>query len=321
VTTSGVGAVPPRRIGGSGLIVGPIGFNAASFATGCGSFDASEATAILAELLSRPASLIDATDRSAAREVEILVGRAVRGRRDKVLLASRGDARPTDLVRGCDATLHRIGTDHIDLYYLDRVDARVPIEDSMGALAALVGTGKIRHVGVSNVDAEQLRRAHAVHPVAVVAADYSLLARSAEAGILSTARALGVGLAAYRPLSSGLLTGLIVSLDQLPRGDYRRTDPRFQPENFARAHATVRAVARLATQRQVSVARLAIAWLLAQGSDVVPLPGTRNLTHLEMNLSATDIQLTVADQAQLTSLVLDGGAGSSTPRSGFEATA
>jgi len=305
-----------RRLGRSDLLTSPIGFNAVSFTTGCGTVDPAEVSAIVAQLRETALALIDVTDLTGSGEVEALFGRAIRGQRDAFVLTSRGgarytvhghlttvDGRPENVASACDTTLRRLGTDHLDVYLLDRVDPHVPIEDSMGALAALVAAGKIRHIGLSHVDAEQLRRAHAVHPVTVVAAEYSLLERSIEAEILPTARELGVGLAAYRPLGRGLLTGRFTSPDQLAEGDYRWADPRFWPENFGRVRAVTEAAERLASLRHLSLARLALTWLLAQGDDIVALPGTRNLTHLEMNLAAADVRLTPDEQAQLCSLL------------------
>jgi aryl-alcohol dehydrogenase-like predicted oxidoreductase len=305
-----------RRLGSTDLVTSLIGLNAVSFTAGCGPVDRVEAAAIVTHVLEIAGTLVDATDLTGSGDVEVLVGRAVRGRRDNVVLASRAgarytpqgrltavDARPARLARACDTTLRRLGTDRVDLYFLDRVDPRVPIEESMAALARLVEAGKVRHVGVSHVDAEQLRRAHAVHPVAAVGAEYSLLERDIERNVLPTARALGVGLAAYRPLGRGLLTGSLTSLDQLAGDDYRHADARFQPESFASNRAVVTAAERLATRRHLSVGRLALAWLLAQGSNIVPLPGTRSLTHLEMNLAAAQVRLTPDDRSQLAVLL------------------
>jgi aryl-alcohol dehydrogenase-like predicted oxidoreductase len=213
------------------------------------------------------------------------------------------DARPASLVRACDVTLRRLGTDHLDVYYLDRIDPRVPVEQSVAALAALVAAGKVRHIGLSHVDGAQLRRAHAVHPVATVAAEYSLLERAAEGDLLPAARSLGVSLVAYSPLGRGLLTGAVTSLDQVPARDYRRADPWFRPTNFQRARTLTRAVEVLAARCHLSVGRLALAWLLGQGEDIVALPGTRSLTHLEMNLAAADVVLSPQDRAELASLV------------------
>jgi aryl-alcohol dehydrogenase-like predicted oxidoreductase len=305
-----------RRIGRSDLATAPIGFNAVSFTVGCGVVDPVEAAAILAQLLEVRRALVDVTDLSGSGAVAVLVGRAVRGRREDIVLASRAgarydaqgrlaevDARPASLVRACDVTLRRLGTDHLDVYYLDRIDPRVPVEQSVAALAALVAAGKVRHIGLSHVDGAQLRRAHAVHPVATVAAEYSLLERAAEGDLLPAARSLGVSLVAYSPLGRGLLTGAVTSLDQVPARDYRRADPWFRPTNFQRARTLTRAVEVLAARCHLSVGRLALAWLLGQGEDIVALPGTRSLTHLEMNLAAADVVLSPQDRAELASLV------------------
>jgi aryl-alcohol dehydrogenase-like predicted oxidoreductase len=305
-----------RRLGSSGLVTAPIGLNAVSFTIGCGAADPAEATAIVAQLGETAAVMIDVSDLTGSGDVETLVGRAVRGRRDEVVLAGRGgarytargrltavDARPATITLSCDTTLRRLGTDHLDLYYLDRVDPHVPLEESIGALADLVSAGKVRHVGVSHVDATQLRRAHAAHTVAVVAAEYSLIDRRVERGILPAARALGVGLAAYRPLGSGLLGGSFTSLDRLPDDDYRRSDPRFRPDSLARVRRPLHTAERIATQRHLSLGRLALAWLLAQGDDIIAVAGTRSLTHLEMNLAAADLSLGQDDLARLATLL------------------
>jgi aryl-alcohol dehydrogenase-like predicted oxidoreductase len=305
-----------RRLGSSDLLISPVGLNAVSFTPGCGRVDSTEAAAVVAQLLGYAAAMVDVTDLTGSGEPAGLVGRTVRGRRDEVVLAARCgarytrrgrlaavDARPASVAGACEAMLRWLGTDHLDLYYLDRVDPRVPLEDSVGALAALVAAGKVRHVGLSHVDAAELRRAHAVHPVAMVAAEYSLVERQVERDLLPTARALGVGLAAYRPLGRGLLTGSLTSLDQLAQGDYRRADPRFWPQNFARIRAVAVEAERLATLRHLSVGRLALTWLLNQGQDIVPLPGTRSLTHLEMNLAAADLRLSVDESSQLSALL------------------
>lgn len=305
-----------RRLGRSDLLTSPIGLNAVSFASGCGPVDRHEAHIVISQLLETTIALIDASDLTGSGDVAALVGRAVRGRRDKALLASRGgatytvrgrltsvDARPAVLAKASETALRLLGTDHLDLYYLDRVDPLVPLEDSMGALAAMVEAGKVRQVGLVHVDAEQLRRAHAIVPVAVVGAEYSLMQRLVEVDLLPTARALGVSLAAYSPLARGLLTGAVTSLDQLPDHDYRRADPRFWPENFGRYRAIAEAAERVASRRHLSVGRLALTWLLAQGNDIVPVPGTQSLTHLEMNLAAADVTLTAGERAELGALL------------------
>ena len=192
--------------------------------------------------------------------------------------------------------------DHIDLYYLARVDPLVPLEDSVAALAGLVTAGKVRHIGLSEVDADQLRRAHAVHPIAALADRYSLLDRRIERGTLAAARALGVGVVARSPLAHGLLTGRIRSTDQLPPDDYRRDHPAFAPEALARSGSVVRAAQVLAADKDVSLGRLALAWLLAQGEDIVPVPGTRSRLHLETDIAAIEVGLSTEERARLSAL-------------------
>ncbi|WJK38256.1 aldo/keto reductase [Solwaraspora sp. WMMA2056] len=284
-----------------------------SFTAGCGGpVDRAVADGMIGQLREFGTSLVDATDLTTGGDVETVVGRALRGRRTAVLLASRSggrytrsgrlvdvDARPETVTRSCHTTLRRLGTDYLDLYLLDRADPRVPVEESVQAMAALVAAGKVRHLGVAHVGVGQLRRAHAVHPLALVAAEYSLLGRCAETELLPAARALGIGFAAYRPLGAGLLTGRLDSPDQLAPDAYQHADPRFRPDNFARTRRMVGAAQRVATRRHVGVSRLALAWLLAQGPDVLPVAGTRDPTHLEMNLAAAAVRLDAAERARL----------------------
>ncbi|ODN72505.1 General stress protein 69 [Methylobrevis pamukkalensis] len=194
-----------------------------------------------------------------------------------------------------EASLKRLGTDVIDLYYLHRVDPQVPVEDSVGAMADLVREGKVRAIGLSEVDADTLRRAHAVHPVAALQSEYSLWTRDPEGAILDTCRELGIGFVPFSPLGRGMLTGALRSADQLDAGDFRLSLPRFQGENFAANLAVVDVVQALAAQKGVTPAQLALAWVLAQGDDIVPIPGTRSITRLEENVAAVDVVLTAAD--------------------------
>lgn len=279
----------PRRLGRSDLVVRPIGLNAASFAAGCGPADPAEATEVMSLLLETDNVLVDATG------VESVIREAVCGRRDRVVLASRpaGGRGPAGIVRAAEASLRGLGTDHLDLCYLDgwrldRLASAGPLEARVAALAALVEAGKVRHIGLFDVDADQLRRACAVHPVAVVAAGYSLLERTVEAELLPAARSLGVGLAAYRPLGRGALTGPQVRPDES-----HGRDPT--------AGLVVRTAQLVAARRSLSVSRLALAWLLSQGDDIVALPATRSVTHLEMNLAAAGLVLSPADRAELNS--------------------
>jgi aryl-alcohol dehydrogenase-like predicted oxidoreductase len=304
-----------RRLGGTGLVSSAIGLNALAFVRGCGPLDRAHDLAVLRTALDSGITLIDAAD-GVRGGVEALVGRAVRHRRDEVVVATRGgarfspkgelvsvDGRPERLVRDCDASLRRLGLEHIDLYYLARVDPLVPLEDSVAALASLVGAGKIHHIGLSEVDADQLCRAHAVHPIAALAHRYSLLERRIERGTLAAARALGVGVVAHSPLGHGLLTGRIRSTDQLPPDDYRRDLEAFAPEPLARSRSVVRAAQELAADKDVSPGRLALAWLLAQGDDIVPVPGTRSRLHLETDIAAIEVELSTEERARLSALV------------------
>jgi aryl-alcohol dehydrogenase-like predicted oxidoreductase len=259
--------------------------------------------------------MLDIADFYAAGDVERLVGQAVVRRRDGVVIATRGgmrfnsDGRPTELdaspaylTEACDASLHRLGVDHIDLYYLAGVDPRVPVEESVGQLAELVQAGKIRYIGLSGVSPNQLRRSHAVHPVSAVAAEYSLWDQRSAAGLLTAARELGVGVVACRPLGRGFLTGKITKPDAFGPADYRRSDPRFGPAAFSRSRQLIGAMEQIAADLDVGLARLALAWALSGSHDVVPVPSTRDLLHLEMNASAVTLRLSAADHHRLTAL-------------------
>ncbi|TDC72041.1 aldo/keto reductase [Actinomadura sp. GC306] len=259
--------------------------------------------------------LIDAAAGAGAERAERLAGRAVAGRRDEAVIAACGgvrrspggretrlDGTPEHLRRSCDASLERLGTDHIDVYYLAGVDPRVPVEESMGALAGLVASGKVRRVGLSGVSAEQLRRAHAVHPVGALAAEYSLWERRVEAECLPAARERGIAVFACRPLGRGFLTGRVHSAGRLAEGDARRDDPRFRPENLSANLRLLQAAEEVAAHRDLGLARLALAWLLCRGDDITPVPSTRDRLHLEMNAAAAGIRLTAAECEYLAAL-------------------
>ncbi|MGN6374074.1 MAG: aldo/keto reductase [Sphingomonas sp.] len=241
---------------------------------------------------------------------EQLVGRAIKGKRDGLVIATKFGFRIGDGVRGtdsspanvrkvCDESLQRLGIDVIDLFYQHRVDPDTPIEDTMGALADLVKEGKIRHIGLSEAGAGTLRKAAAVHPIAALQSEYSLWERDVEEEILPTARELGIGFVPYSPLGRGFLTGQIGSRDELAEGDYRRNDPRYSDENFARNMKTVNVVKRIAERHQVSAAQIALAWLLAQGDDIVPIPGSKRRATLEDSMAAVDVALTAEDLTEL----------------------
>jgi aryl-alcohol dehydrogenase-like predicted oxidoreductase len=245
---------------------------------------------------------------------ERLVGRAIAGRRDRFELAtkfgfsfdpddpyaSRGlDGRPENVKRACEGSLERLGTDYIDLFYQHRVDPAVPIEETVGALAELVGEGKIRYIGLSEASPEIIRRAHATHPLTAVQSEYSLWTRDPEAEVLPTLRELGIGLVAYSPLGRGFLTGQIRSVDDLAENDWRRSNPRFQEEALAQNVALADRVRALAVQRGVTPAQLALAWVHAKGEDIVPIPGTKRPERLEENVGAARIELSDEDVATL----------------------
>src|SRR5271155_4076899 len=248
-------------------------------------------------------TLIDTADVYGPETNERLVGQAIAGRRDEVVLATkfgndwhgperRINGRPEYVRSACDDSLRRLAVDHIDLYYQHRVDPDVPIEETVGAMAELVAAGKVRHLGLSEAGAQTIRRAHAVHPISALQTEYSLWSREAEDEILSTVRELGIGFVAYSPLGRGFLTGQIRKPTDLAADDWRHTSPRFQGENFQKNLDLVTKIEELAEQRKVKASQLALAWVLAQGEDIVPIPGTKRRSYLEENVAAAEIELT-----------------------------
>jgi aryl-alcohol dehydrogenase-like predicted oxidoreductase len=252
---------------------------------------------------------------------EVLVGKAIRGRRGRVVLATkfanvrgpkgeflgvRGD--PQYVRECCDASLKRLGVDVIDLYYQHRVDPKTPIEDTVGAMSELVRTGKVRHLGLSEASSATIRRAAKVHPIAALQTEYSLWSRDPEAEILPTVRELGIGFVAYSPLGRGFLTGQFKSPDDLPADDVRRNHPRFQGENFQRNLDLVGKVEQLAAAKGCTPSQLALAWVLAQGKDIVPIPGTKRAKYLDDNLAALQVRLTPEELAQIGALLPPGSA-------------
>jgi aryl-alcohol dehydrogenase-like predicted oxidoreductase len=289
-----------------------------------GETDATESEATIRRALDLGVTFLDTSDVYGEGANEELVGRAIRGRRDEVQLATKfGIVRPADgsawyydgspaYVRAaCDASLQRLGVDHIDLYYQHRVDLNVPIEETVGAMAELVAAGKVRHLGLSEAAADTIRRAHTVHPIAAVQREFSLWERSAEddGGVLPTCRELGIGFVAYSPLGRGFLTDAITSIDDIGADDRRRDYPRFQGENLETNLQIAQRVRAMAVDKGVTAAQLALAWVLARGEDIVPIPGTKRRKYLEQNAAALDVQLSEADVAHLTELVPDGAAG------------
>ncbi len=291
---------------GQGLTTSALGLGCMGMSEFYGPRDDVESLATIAHALDHGATFLDTADIYGPFTNEVLVGEAIAGRRDEVVLATkfgidrsdggRGvNGRPDYVRSACDASLGRLGVDHIDLYYQHRVDPAVPIEETWGALAELVTAGKVRHLGISEAGIETVRRAHAVHPIAAGQYEYSLFSREPEDGLLATLRELGIGLVAYSPLGRGFLTGAMTSPDDLADDDFRRTTPRFSDENFAANLVLVTRVGELAAAKGVTPAQLALAWVLAQGDDIVAIPGTKRRRYLEQNLAALDVELTPAD--------------------------
>ncbi len=264
-------------------------------------------------------TLLDTSDMYGPHTNEILVGKAIRDRRDKVVLATKfgiqrgGDPRdrsingkPEYVRSACDASLKRLGVDHIDLYYQHRVDPNTPIEDTVGAMAELVKSGKVRFLGLSEAGPETLRRACKVHQISALQTEYSLWTRDPEDGILATCRELGIGFVAYSPLGRGFLTGQIKRFDDLAADDFRRFSPRFQGANFAKNLELVARVTELATQKGCTPGQLALAWVMAQGDDIVPIPGTKRIKYLEENVGAERVVLTKQDLAAIAELAPKG---------------
>jgi aryl-alcohol dehydrogenase-like predicted oxidoreductase len=268
--------------------------------------DDEDAIALIHRALDLGITLLDTAD--VYGDSERQVGKAIKGRRDKVVLATKFgftsgggaekrpiDGRPEYVRKACNASLERLGVDSIDLYYLHRVDASVPIEETVGAMAELVREGKVKHLGLSEASTDSVRRAHKVHPIAAIQSEYSLFTRDPEEELLPTLAELGIALVAYSPLGRGFLGGRFKKLEDLEPDDWRRNNPRFQGENFATNLALVDHMKWLAEQRRHTPAQLALAWLLSRRDDVIPIPGTSSIKRLEENASAADIQLTQAD--------------------------
>ena len=286
-----------------------------------GATDEGEALAAIDRALELGVNFLDTADVYGRGANEELVGRAIRGRRDAFVVATKfGIVRTSDpMTRGvngrpdyvrtcCEASLRRLGIETVDLYYQHRVDPDTPIEDTVGALADLVRAGKIRHIGLSEAAPETLRRAHAVHPITALQSEFSLWSRDPEDEVLPTCRALGIGFVPYSPLGRGFLTGELKSIADLAPDDYRRTSPRFQPGNFERNLELVQHLHALAARRGCLPAQLALAWVLHQGDDLVPIPGTKRVRYLEQNAAAVDITLTADELAEIDRIVPRGAA-------------
>jgi len=305
---------------GQGLEVSAQGLGCMSMSGVYGAADDDEGVATIHRALELGVNFLDTADVYGLGHNEQLVGRAIAGRRDDVVLATkvgiarRADDRSFRAINGqpeyvrsaCDASLERLGVDHIDLYYQHRADPNVPIEDTVGAMAELVAAGKVRHLGLSEAAADTIRRAHAVHPISALQSEWSLWSRDLEDDAIPTARELGIGIVPYSPLGRGFLTGTVNSADDLARGDFRRGTPRFEGENFARNLEVVERVRTIASEKGITPGQLALAWVQAQGDDVVPIPGTKRRAYVEENVAALDVQLTDDDIAELEAVASTG---------------
>ena len=296
-----------RTLGGN-LTVSALGLGCMGMSEFYGTADQTEAVATIHRALDLGVTFLDTADMYGPFTNERLVGGAIADRRDEVVLATkfgnqRGEdgswlginGRPEYVHAACDASLRRLGVDHIDLYYQHRVDKTVPIEETVGAMAELVEAGKVRHLGLSEASVETIRRAAGTHPISALQTEYSLFTRHVEAEILPTLRNLGIGLVPYSPLGRGILTGTIGSADRLAEDDFRRANPRYQGAAFDANLALVAKVRELADAKGVTPGQLALAWVLAQGDDVVPIPGTKRVRYLEENVGAAAVELTDDD--------------------------
>ena len=311
-----------RTLGSKGPRVSAIGLGCMGMSEFYGPGDDKESTATIHRALELGVTLLDTADMYGPFKNEELVGKAIKDRRDKVFLATkfgivRNPSNPTlrgvngkpEYVRtSCDASLRRLGVDVIDLYYLHRVDPETPIEETVGAMSELVKKGKVRFIGLSEASAKTLRRAYKVYPITALQTEYSLWTRDPEEDILATCRELGIGFVAYSPLGRGFLTGEIKRIEDLAQDDFRRHSPRFQGENFRRNLDLVKRVEDIASQKGCTPSQLALAWVMAQGEDIVPIPGTKRRKYLEENAAAVDITLTKEELGRINEVVPRGAA-------------
>ncbi len=310
-----------RTLGRQGLRVSALGLGCMGMSEFYGPGDEQESIATIHRALELGVTLLDTADMYGPFKNEELVGRAIRDRRDRVVLATKfGNERrpdgswvrvngtPAYVRQACDASLRRLGVDHVDLYYQHRVDPTVPIEETVGAMAELVHAGKVRFLGLSEAAPDTIRRAHAVHPISALQTEYSLWTRDVEEVILPTVRSLGIGFVAYSPLGRGFLSGQFRRPEDIPEGDWRRNNPRFQGENFQRNLDLVERVQAIAREKGATPSQLALAWVLSRGDDVVPIPGTKRRRWLEENVAAASIYLSEDDLRRIEEIAPRGAA-------------
>jgi aryl-alcohol dehydrogenase-like predicted oxidoreductase len=309
-----------RRLGKSSLIVSAIGLGCMGMSQSYGTPDDQESTATIHHAIDRGITMLDTADMYGGGANEELVGRAIAKRRNEVIVATKfGNMRQPDgrflgvngkpeyVQAACEASLERLKISTIDLFYLHRVDTSVPIEETVGAMARLIEQGKVRYIGLSEAGAKTIRRAHATYPITALQSEYSIWTRDPEGDILLACRELGIGLVSYSPLGRGILTGQVKSADFGPK-DFRRISPRFQGENFNKNLELVQRIEKIAAEKNCTPAQLALAWVLAQGDDIVPIPGTKRRTYLDQNLGALDVKLTAADLKRVDELAPRGAA-------------